>query len=71
MEALGEDLRDNERDQHAAEKRDAGQIAPIQRHRHGVAARLAERRRQNLDDPKAQGDCRYLAQRLFRNVIHG
>jgi hypothetical protein len=51
MEALGEDLRHNQRHQHASEKRDAGQIAPIQRHRHGVAARLAGGR-QYLDDPK-------------------
>jgi len=35
-----------------------------------VMSFLAERRRQYLDDPKAQGDCRHLAQRLFRDVIH-
>ena len=59
------------RHQHEAEQRDAGKIAPVQRHRHRVAARLAERRGENLDDPEALGDLRDFAQCNFRIVIHG
>jgi len=34
----------------------ADRVTEIERHRHGVAAGLAERRRRDLDDPEDQGD---------------
>lgn len=70
VETFGEYLRGNQGYQCDAEKHAAGQVAPVQRHRYGVAACFAKRCRQDLDDPKAQRDCRHLGQRLFRNVIH-
>ena len=41
----------------------ASRVAEIHRHRHGVAAGLAERRREDLDDPEAERDFRNLASR--------
>ncbi|MGY3353444.1 hypothetical protein ACVWZK_000107 [Bradyrhizobium sp. GM0.4] len=65
-DAGGEDRRKDRR---------SSQIAEIHRHRHGVAAGLAERRREYLDDPKSQGDFWNLARwlsvdRAFVVLIH-
>ena len=53
--------------------RGADQVAEIHRHGHGVAAGLAERRREDLDDPEYQRDFRNLGwvldeRRLFGNI---
>jgi len=61
-------LRGDQRDEQAEEQRRSGQITPIERHRHGIAAGFAERRRGDLDDPEPEGDGRYLAHR--RMAVH-
>src|SRR5204863_6300079 len=67
-ELRGANLRGDQRDEQAEEQRRSGQIAPIERHRHGIAAGFAERRRGDLDDPEPEGDGRYLAHR--RMAVH-
>jgi hypothetical protein len=64
------DLRDNEHRQQRQEDRRSGQIAPIQRHRHRVAAGFAEGGRGDLDDTEGQGDFRDLAQHLIAYILH-
>jgi hypothetical protein len=51
---LGGDLQDDQRGQERKEQRAAGQVAPAERHGHGVATGLAERGGGNLDDPEAE-----------------
>jgi hypothetical protein len=43
----------------AEKNRRAGQITPVQRHGHGIAAGFAKRRGCDLDDPKAERDFRH------------
>src|SRR3569623_808380 len=58
----GAHLRRDRCDEERREDRGADQIAEVQRHRHGVAGGLAERRRRDLDDPEAQRRLRHLAE---------
>lgn len=53
--------------------KDAGadKVAEIQRHRNGIAARLAKRGRQDFDDPENQCDFRHLAESGLWIWVHG
>ena len=56
MEPLGRDLGADSDKEDCDKDRRAHQIAEIQRHRHRVATGLAERGRENLDEPEAERD---------------
>jgi hypothetical protein len=66
----GGNLSDDENHQKRQKDRRAGQVAPIQRHRHRIAAGLAKGRRQYLDEPKAEGDFRNFAENTVAHVAH-
>ena len=56
MEPFRRDLQDDEDEQQRKKQRRADEIAPIQRHRDGVAAGLAECRRGDFYDPEDKRD---------------
>ena len=58
MKALCEDLRGHQHNQCPKENCRSDEIPPVQRHRHGVAACLTERRGGDLDDPEDESDFR-------------
>jgi hypothetical protein len=61
MEAPRTHLRGDGGGENRCKDRRPDQIAEIHRHRHGVAAGLAESRRKDLDDPETQRDLWNLA----------
>jgi hypothetical protein len=72
VKRLGEDLHHNKRNEDAEEDGRPREVAPAERHRHGVAARLTERGRQHLEDPEPERDLGHFAQHLaLRNRVHG
>src|SRR5216683_6845960 len=75
MESLGADLRGHGDGEDRRKDRRAGQVAEVHRHRHRIAAGLAEGGCEYLDDPESQGDFRNLARALgvypvFAVLIH-
>src|SRR6185437_2493508 len=56
MKALREDLRGHQYDQRPKKNCLSDEVAPVQRHRDGVAACFTERRGSNLDDPEDESD---------------
>ena len=56
MKFLGRDLDAYQDDQGQQENGAPGQVAQVHGHGDSVAAGLAKSRRENLDDPKAEGD---------------
>jgi len=75
MESLGADLRGHGNGEHRRKDRRSGQVAEVHRHRHRIAAGLAEGGCEYLDDPESQGDFRNLARALgvdpvFAVLIH-
>ncbi len=72
VEFFRHDLGDYQRNQQAEEQRGPGQIAPVERHRHRVAAGFAEGRCGDLDDPEGERDFGDLAQRCLPvGLVHG
>jgi len=70
VEAPRTDLRRHQDDEQQFEDCDAGEIAEVHRHRHRIAARLAERGCGDLDDPEDQRDLRYFPEHLVGGGIH-
>jgi hypothetical protein len=56
LKSLRDDLRDDQRDEQAKEEGGTREIAPVERHGDSVAASLAKRRREDLDDPETESD---------------
>ena len=75
MKALREDLRGHQYDQRPKKNCRSDEIAPVQRHRDGVAACFTERRGSNLDDPEDESDfgdfCQGVAWHLGLVSCHG
>ena len=69
MKRFPGDLRCDDGDKDTDENNAGNDIAQIQRHRHGIAAGLAKRRRKDFDHPKGQSDFRDLARTDFIRPI--
>ena len=70
MEAPRGHLAADEGEQYRQEDRRAEQIAQVQRHAQRVAAGLAQRRGEDLDDPEAERDGGNLAGQAIRVETH-
>ncbi len=70
MKAAGGNLGRHEADQQHCDDRRSHQIPQTYRHAQRIAARLAERRRQHLDEPKAEGDSRNFAGNRCAIILH-
>jgi hypothetical protein len=71
VEVFREYLRDDQNDEQAEEKSGAGEIAPVECHRDGVAAGFTECCRGDLDNPEDKRDFGDLAEdRLFPRLLH-
>jgi len=65
---LGKRLPDDQRHKQRQEQRGAEQIAPMKRHRDGIAAGLAQRGGGDLNDPEYECDFRNLGQGLIAHA---
>ena len=65
MKFLGHDLKADEHDEARQKERRPQEIAPMQRHGDGIAARFAQCRCKNFDDPEAERDFRDFAKHFF------
>jgi len=65
MKRLRGDLRCDDGGKDTDENNAGNEVAQIQRHRHGIAAGLAKRRRKDFDHPKGQRDLWDFARTAF------
>ena len=69
MKFLRRNLQRDKNDKRSEKQGRPGEIAPVQGHRDGIAARLAKRRRGDLDDPEDKRDSGHLARRQRRACL--
>jgi hypothetical protein len=70
MKLLRNNLCGNERDERHKKQERSSQISPVERHGHGIAAGLAQRRCGDFYDPENERDLGNFAERIFGGSIH-